>query len=100
MNGLDFDAMIVGLMAASFITFWLDTVDNVPKAASAILFSALLSGFAPSVIAAYLIGKFPDLAQTSSALTLFMAVLVGGSVTWGIPLLIIFARNKWGKSNA
>lgn len=98
-EGLNLDAMIVGLMSATFITFWLNTVDNIPKAASAILFSGLLSGIAPSVVAAYVLGKYPGLEQAGNAVPLLAAVLIGGSVTWGLPLLINFLKNKWG-SNA
>jgi len=97
--GLDFDAMIVGLMAASFVTFWLDTVDDLSKAISAVLFSGLLSAFGAPVAAAYLISKFHSLAQTGNALPLCAAVIIGGSVTWGLPILIAYVRNKWGGSH-
>ena len=58
MTGLDFDALIVGLMSAIAVTFWLSTVNTFPKAASAVFFSALLSSFGAPVASAYLIGKF------------------------------------------
>lgn len=99
MSGLDLDAMIVGLMAASFITFWLNTVDDFPKAASAILFSAMLSGFGAPVATVFMITKFPGLAGASNALPPLIAVLVGGSVTWGLPILINFIQQKWGNPN-
>ncbi len=99
MSGIDNDAMIVGLMAACFTTFWLQTIDNVPKAASAILFSAMLASVGGPVASAYLIETFPGLAQTSQALTLLAAIIIGGSVTWGLPILIIFVRNKSGDKN-
>ena len=96
--GMDLDALIVGLMAATFTTFWLQTVANVPKAMSAILFSAMLASFGGPVASVYLISSFPSLAQTSNSLILLSAVLIGGSVTWAFPVLINFVRNKWGNN--
>jgi hypothetical protein len=96
--GMDFDALIVGLMAATFTTFWLQTVDNISKAASAILFSAMLASLGGPVASVYLISVFPSLAQASSAVPLLAAVIIGGSVTWAFPILINFAQNKWGKN--
>lgn len=98
--GMDFDALIVGLMAATFTTFWLQTVDNFPKAASAILFSAMLAAFGAPVLGAYLVASFASLAPVSATLQLLVAALIGGSVTWSFPVLISFVRNKWGGSNA
>jgi hypothetical protein len=100
MNGLDLDAMIVGLMSASFATFWLQTVDNIPKAASAVLFSAILSSVGGPVASVYLISAFPGLKLASEELPLLAAVVIGGSVTWALPVLISFTQNKWGGKNA
>jgi predicted membrane-bound spermidine synthase len=96
---MNYDAMIVGLMAASFVTFWLQTVDSIPKAASAVFFSALLSSFGGPVAAVYLIAKFPTLKDASETLPLLAAVIIGSTVTWGFPLLINFMKNKYGGTN-
>jgi hypothetical protein len=96
--GMDFDALIVGLMAATFTTFWLQTIDNIPKAMSAISFSAMLASFGGPVVSVYLASQFPSLSQVSSTLPLLIAVIIGGSVTWGFPILINFVRNKWGNN--
>jgi len=98
MNGLDLDAMIVGLMAASFSTFWLDTVNNIPKAAAAILFSAMLAGVAAPVVTVYVTGEFPGLVNAGNALPLLVGALIGSTVTWGFPLVINYCRNKWGQN--
>lgn len=98
--GMDFDALIVGLMAATFTTFWLQTVNSFSKAASAILFSAMLSSLGGPVLSIYLIATFPGLVEASGVLPLLAAVIIGGSVTWGLPILIDFIRNKWGGNNA
>jgi len=99
-DGLDLDAMIAGLMSASFITFWLNTVDDIPKAASAVLFSGLLSGVASPVVTTYAVASFPVLKGSGNSLPLLAAVLIGCSVTWGLPILINYFKNKWGNSNA
>ena len=97
--GMDLDALIVGLMAATSTTFWLNTVDNIPKAASAIIFSAMLASLGGPVASVYLISVFPSLGEASGALLLLAAVIIGGSVTWAFPILINFVRNKWGGTN-
>jgi len=99
-SGLDIDALIVGLMAASFVTFWLDTVDNPLKAGSAILFSALLSGYGGPVASIYAVAKMPMLVGAEGGVSALAAVIIGSSVTWGLPILINFVRNKWGGSHA
>lgn len=99
-DGLDLDAMVVGLMSACFVTFWLQTVNDIPKAFSAVMFSALLSGVGSPVATVYLISQFPGLAKASETLPLLIAVLIGGSTTWGLPIFINFVQNKWGGSNA
>lgn len=98
-DGLNTDAMIVGLMSAVFITFWLDTIDNLPKAASAALFSGLLSGIASPLITTYVISNDPLFKNSGESLSLLAAAIIGGSVTWGLPIIIIYVRNKWGKPN-
>ena len=100
MNGLNIDALIIGLMSAIAVTFWLATVDTVSKAASAVFFSALLSSFGAPVASAYLVGKFPTLQDTSDSLILLLSAMIGGSVTWGLPILINFVKTKWGNKNA
>jgi len=99
MHGLDYDALIIGLISATFITFWLQNIDNLQKAASAVLFSALLSGFGSPVASVYLIATFPILKDASDALPALSAVIIGGTVTWGLPILINFVNHKWGKEN-
>jgi hypothetical protein len=96
--GMDFDALIVGLMAATFTTFWLQTVDNLPKAASAILFSAMLASLGSPSASIYLISQVPSLQQAASTLSLLAAAVIGSSVTWAFPVLISFVRNKWGNN--
>ena len=90
MNGLDLDAMIVGLMSFRPST----------KAASAVLFSAILSSVGGPVASVYLISAFPGLKLASEELPLLAAVVIGGSVTWALPVLISFTQNKWGGKNA
>lgn len=96
---MNFDAMIVGLMAATFVTFWLHSVDSIQKAFSAIFFSALLSAFGAPVASVYLLATFPSLQLASDALPSLAAVIIGGSVTWGLPLFIGFLKNRYGGKN-
>lgn len=100
MDGLNTDAMIVGLMSASFITFWLQTIDSISKAATGVLFSAFVSGFASPIASIYLISKFPSLAQASDGLQLLCAVVIGCTIPWGLPVFINFIKTKYGGGNA
>ena len=94
-----FDTMIIGLMAAVFVTFWLSTVDKPSKAAAAVLFSALLAGPGAPVAVVYIVAKFPMLGQVEMPLRYLLAVVIGGSVTWVLPIVIKTVRNKFGGQN-
>jgi uncharacterized membrane protein (DUF485 family) len=48
------------------------------------------------VAAVYLIATFPSLTLAAEQLPLLSAVIIGGSVTWALPIAISFAQNKWG----
>jgi hypothetical protein len=89
-------ALLVGIAAATFITFWLDTVDNPFKAICAVFFSGMLSAFGAPVAVAYVEFKWPVLDGGSQALLLLFATIIGGIVTWGLPILIQYLRNKYG----
>jgi hypothetical protein len=97
---MNFDAMIAGLMSAICITFWLQTVDSLPKAASSVFFSALLSSYGGPVASVYLVGTFPTLAPSADTLPVLAAVIIGCTVPWGLPVFINFIKNKYGGSDA
>jgi len=100
MDSLNTDAMIVGMMSASFITFWLQTIDSFSKAATGVLFSAFVSGVAAPIASIYLIAKFPSLAQSSDGLQLLSAIVIGFVIPWGVPIFINFFKTKYGGKDA
>lgn len=92
--GAQIDALIVGLMAAVFVSIWLDTIDNRIKAAAAVLFSALLAGYGSPVAAEWISGNTPSVASNAEALRLLLALLIGAAAPTIFPLGIKYLGNK------
>lgn len=86
--GAHVDALVLGLLASIMIIFWLDSIDSRAKAASAVLFSALLAGYGSPVAAEVAAAKLPALAANSEGLRLLMAFAIGALTPYGIPLLM------------
>ena len=91
--GAAVDALILGLLASIIIIFWLDTIDNRAKAASAVLFSALLAGYGSPVAAEIAVSRLPGLAANADSIRLLMAFAIGAITPYAVPLLM----RKMGK---
>lgn len=91
--GAPWDALVAGLLAAVFISIWLETIDNKVKAASAILFSGLLAAYGSPVVAGWAAGNLIDTADPD-ALRVFVALLLGAVSPSIVPLLLKIARKK------
>lgn len=93
--GAQVDALALGLMAAIFISIWMETIDDKLKAGSAALLSALLAGYGSPKAAAFASATWPVIGAADDTLRLLMAVLIGA----GAPTLIPIAT-KWLKGRA
>ncbi len=86
--GAHVDALVLGLAAAISVVIWLESIDNKLKAASAVVFSALLAGFGSPAAADLAISKLPALSGTGDSLRLLMAFAIGGAAPYVVPLLM------------
>lgn len=98
--GAQVDALVLGLSAALFTTIWLESIDSRLKAASAVLFSALLAGYGSPVAAGYLADAVPAAAKSAEALRLLLAVVIGGAAPSLVPLSLRYlgGRLKGGQT--
>ena len=92
--GAQADALVIGLVAAFFVSTWLETIDSRIKAASAVLFSAMLAGYGSPVAASWLASSVPAIASSAEPLRLLLALVIGGSAPSLVPLSIRYLGNK------
>ena len=83
--GAQVDALVVGLVAAIFVSIWLPSVDDRLKAASAVAMSALLAGYGAPVAAAWLASEQSGF-QADSPLRLLLALLIGAAAPALVPV--------------
>lgn len=94
--GAQADALAVGLIAAIFVTIWLETIDNKIKAASAVLFAALLAGYGSPVAAVWVMASVPSVANSGEPLRMLLALLIGGGAPSLVPVAIQYLSRKGG----
>lgn len=92
--GAHVDALIVGLIAAMFISIWLGTIDTKLKAASAVLFAALLAAYGSPVAASWLAASVPSIASNADALRMLLALVIGGGAPSAVPIAIRYMGRK------
>lgn len=94
--GAHADALIVGLIAAAFATFWLESVDSKIKSGSAVMLSSLLAGYGSPVAVAYASASVPAIASTGDVLRLLCAAVIGVLVTALLPASVNVFKKKIG----
>lgn len=92
--GAQVDALVVGLIAAVFVSTWLESIDSRIKAASAVLFSAMLAAYGSPVAAGMLASNMPAAAADADALRLLFAAVIGGCAPSLVPLAIRYLGSK------
>jgi len=92
--GAQVDALVIGLVAAVFVSIWLEQINNRLKAASAVLFSALLAGYGSPVAAGWVVGNVTSLSSGADGLRMLLALLIGALAPRMVPLLIKFLGKK------
>ena len=91
--GAQIDALMVGLIAAILISFWLPAVDNRGKAAASVALSSLLAGYGSPVAAAWLAADHAELAS-GSPLRLLLALIIGVTCPSLVPVAIGWAKRR------
>jgi hypothetical protein len=92
--GAQVDALVIGLVAAVFVSIWLEQIDNRLKAASAVLFSALLAGYGSPVAAGWVATNVTSLASGADGLRMLLALLIGAAAPRLVPLCFKFLGKK------
>lgn len=92
--GAQVDALAVGLIAAVFVSIWLETIDNKLKAASAVLFAALLAGYGSPVAAEWVVTAVPSVAKNAESLRMLLALLIGGGAPSVVPVALRYLIRK------
>lgn len=93
MMGAQVDALLVGLVAAILISFWLPTIDDRRKAAASVALSSLLAGYGSPVAAAWLAGTETAL-QGGPDMRLLLALVIGILCPTIVPVLLGWAKRK------
>lgn len=83
--GAPWEAVVVGLLSAILVSFWLDKIDSPPKAAAAMLFAGLLAGVLAPLSVEYLIDKQYIRTLEPQRWVWLMAVLIGAAAPKVIP---------------
>lgn len=92
--GAQVDALVIGLVAAVFVSIQMDMIDNRLKAASAVLFASLLAGYGSPVAAEWVVGHVDAIGANANALRLLMALSIGAVAPSLVPLGIRFLSKK------
>ncbi len=93
--GAQVDALVIGLAVATFVSIWLETIDNKMKAASAVLLSAILAGYGSPVAASWAASTMSGVTNTDS-LRLLLAALIACVSPALVPTIINLLKQKIG----
>lgn len=93
--GADAQALVVGLVAAVLMSFWLPAVDQRSKACASVMFSALASGYGAAAAAAVAADNLPVLGKVEQ-LHMLMAVIIGALLPVLMPAIIKRAKQIIG----
>lgn len=93
--GAPWDALAVSLGAATFVSFWLPSIDSKPRALFAVLFAGLAGTYSSPVLAELFISKVA--AVDFDAIRLLMALAVAAAAPTLVPVLLRRAVKKWEK---
>lgn len=98
--GAQLDALLLGMVAAIFMSFWLPTIDNRGRAAAAVAMSSLFAGYGSPVAAAWLASEQHGFAADGS-LRLLLAVVIGAIGPTLVPVILtrLQAFAKGGQAN-
>lgn len=91
--GAQVDALIIGLVAAILISFWLPTIDDRKKAAASVAMSSLLAGYGSPVAAAWLAADQAAFSN-GSPLRLLLALAIGAATPTLVPVILDWAKRK------
>ena len=84
--GAQADALVVGMLAATFVSAWLPQINDFFRSAAAVLLSTLLAGYGSPDVAAWLAGSLPN--GQADSVRMLSAVLIGAIAPRVFPILL------------
>lgn len=91
--GAQADSLLIGLIAAILISFWLPTIDDRRKATASVALSSLLAGYGSPVVAAWLAGTQTAMPE-SAEMSRLLALLIGVFCPTIVPVALGWAKRK------
>lgn len=88
--GAQLDALVIGMMSATFMAIWLPSINDKLKSASAVAMGSMLAGYSYPV--ANWVAKSFDGIDYSETLRLLMAALIGIAIPALLPTMLARAR--------
>lgn len=97
--GAQIDALLIGMFAATLMSFWLRTIDSVPRAAAAVAMSSLVAGYGSPLAAAWVASNMA--VADAAALRMPLALAIGAAAPTLVPLFVRRAAGfaQGGQSN-
>lgn len=93
--GAHVDALIISMIAAALVSFWMPSTNDRAKSCAAILLSSLLASYAAPVAADFLIAYFPAFSRVEAqGLRMVCALLVGICCPLLAPSAVDWARRR------
>lgn len=84
--GAQADALVVGMLAAIFVSAWLPQINDFFRSAAAVLLSTLLAGYGSPYVSAWLASSLPN--GQSDSVRMLSAVLIGAIAPRVFPILL------------
>ena len=84
--GAQADALVVGMLAATFISAWLPQINDFFRSAAAVCLATLLAGYGSPHVAAWLASQIPG--GQADSVRMLSAVLIGAATPKIFPLLL------------
>lgn len=86
--GADPTALLLALVSAISVTFWLQEMNSRSKAAFAVLFGTLLGAYGSPVAAEWIVATIPGI-QASESLRMLSACAIGGAAPPLVPASVV-----------
>lgn len=96
--GAQIDALVAGLLAALFVSVWLESIDNRIKAGSAVLFSSMLAGYGSPALSDLAASNLPSIAVGAPGLRMLVALIIGALVPVLFPSIVSRLKQLIGES--
>ena len=94
--GAHVDALVLGMMAALFVSIMTETIDSRAKAAASVLLASLMAGYGSPVAAQWVAVNYPTLfvLETHGVMRLLMALIIGAATPSVVPIAIRIMNRK------